>query len=81
MTTITKKAKPRRKSRPSLPAAADVATIAGRDFVIMPLDEFEEWREDQLLSAVVAQRLESGEKIVPFKEIEARLDRRAKARK
>ncbi len=64
-----------------LPPTADVAKIAGRDFVIMPLSDFEEWQEDQLLAAVVAQRLESGEEVVPFEEIEARLDHRAQGRK
>jgi hypothetical protein len=43
--------------------------------------DFEEWQGDQLLAAVVAERLESGEEVVPFEEIETRLDRKAKGRK
>ena len=83
MTTTTKKTinKRSRKKPSPFPPTADVANIAGRDFIIMPLDDFEEWQEDQLLAAVVGQRLESGEKTVPFEEMEARLDRHAKGRK
>lgn len=87
MTTTMKKAakKPARKN-PSkrtspFPPTAGVTKIDGRDFIIMPLDDFEEWQEDRLLAAVVGQRLASGEKTVPFEEIEARLDRNAKRRK
>lgn len=80
---MTTAARPRtRKNHKSfLPPTADVAKIAGRDFVIMPLVDFEEWQEDQLLAAVVAERLESDEKVISFEEVEARLDRGARDRK
>ncbi len=81
MTTATKPRANKNLARRLLPPTADVAKIAGKDFLIMPLRDFEEWQEDQLLAAVVAERLESGEKIVPFEEIEDRLDRKAKSRK
>ncbi len=79
MTTATRP-RIRKKRVRLLPPTADIAKIAGKDFVIMPLSDFEEWQEDQLLAAVVAQRLESREAIVLFDEIEARLDRKAKGR-
>ena len=71
----------RKNRKRLLPPTADVAKIAGQDFVIMPLDDFEEWQEDRLLAAVVAQRLAKGEESTPFEEMEARLDRRTKGRK
>ena len=79
--TTTLKPRARKKHARLLPPNADVAKIAGKDFLIMPLSDFEEWQEDQLLAAVAAQRLESGEEILPFEEIEARLDRGAKGGK
>ncbi len=80
MTTATKPRTRKNRAR-LLPPTADVAKIAGKDFVIMPLSDFEEWQEDQLLAAVVAERLKNKEAIVPFEEIEKRLDRKAKGRK
>lgn len=56
MTTTTKKRVARRKAPPFLPPTADVATIAGRDFVIVPLDDFDEWYEDHLLAVLANER-------------------------
>ena len=79
--TTTLKPRARKKHVGLLPPTADVARIAGKDFIIMPLNDFEEWQEDKLLAAVAAQRLGSGEEIVPFEVIEARLDSRTQGRK
>ena len=81
MATATKTRICKKNRNPLLPPTAGVAKIAGRDFVIVPLDDFEEWQEDRLLAAVVARRMQSGEQLLPFEEIEARLDRKDKGRK
>ena len=91
MTTMTKKAKKpgnattrrvgKKTKRSQLPPTADVASIAGKEFVIMPLEDFEEWQDDMMLTALVTERLEDGEAFIPFEEIEARLDQRKKRRK
>lgn len=90
MTTTTKKTKKQAtKSRkpatkkerdPEIPSSASVAVIEGKKYVIMPLDDFEEWRDDLLLTAVMQERLESGEPFIPFDDIIADLNNAEKGR-
>ncbi len=86
MTTMTKakKTAPKPavadKDYPPLPPAAKVVEIGGRDCVIVPLDEYDEWLQDALLTAVAADRLERNEDTIPFEEVEARLDAKRKKR-
>jgi hypothetical protein len=77
MTTALKAKRAKKADRSPLPPFADVAVIAGREYLIAPLDEFAEWCEDQALLPLVKERLERQERLaVPFAEVEARLDRK-----
>ncbi len=78
--TKTKKTATPKKSRPPLPPTAKVVEIGGRDCVIVPLDEYDDWLQDALLTAVAADRLERDEDAIPFEEFEARLDAKRKKR-
>ncbi len=91
MTTLAKtkmnlKKSPKRtvnKNRRSyLPPSAGVVEIAGREIVFIPLDDFEEWHEDQLLGLLAKERMERhGDQTVSFEEICASLDRKKKGGK
>jgi hypothetical protein len=73
MTTVTKPRSRKRGQKNFLPPSADVANVAGRDFVIMPLDDFEEWFDDMLLMAVADERLQSKPLVtVPMEDVFAR---------
>ena len=78
MTTATKtRSRKSRKNR--MPPSADVATIAGREFLIIPLDEYDDWYDDHLLGLLMTERMtDPNQKIVPFSEIEKRLDKKGK---
>lgn len=79
MTTTTKKkgatkARSRKKPEHSLPPSAEVVNLSGRDYLIVPMDEFQEWDEDRMLIALMAERLASDEELIPLEEVERRLD-------
>lgn len=83
MANTAQKKKPivsHRKLRKLLPESASNAVIANREFLLIPIDDFAEWFEDQILVAVANDRMErDGDKLVPFSEIVARLNgKRAK---
>jgi hypothetical protein len=81
MTTALKTKRAKKEAWPPLPPSADVAVIAGREYLIAPLDEFAEWCEDQALLPLVKERLENpNRRIVPFSEIEAALDKKGKGK-
>jgi hypothetical protein len=69
-----------KKDYPPLPPAAKVVEIGGRECVIVPLDEYDDWLQDTLLTVVAADRLERDEGTIPFEEVEARLDAKRKRR-
>ncbi len=66
-----------KSSLPPLPPAADVANIAGTEYLVMPLEQYYEWCEDHALSAIAADRLKRQEHLaVPFEEILQSQDRK-----
>ncbi len=78
--TTAMKPRSRRSRKRFLPSSADVAKIAGREFVIVPLDDFEEWFDDMLLQAVADERLQNKPlETIPMEKVFARQD--AKRRK
>ena len=64
--------------RVSLPPSAEVVTLAGREYVIAPLEEFHEWSEDRTLVKLMAERMEEDAEYVSLEEFEQRLDRKKK---
>ena len=88
MTTTTKKATKtvktadkgsgKKSKRPAIPPSAGVTVVDGREFVIMPLADFEEWQDERLFAALVRERIESDEPVVPFEEIAAKLNKGGK---
>ena len=75
--TTTTRTRSRKSCKSFLPSSADVANVAGRDFVIMPLDDFEEWFDDMLLMAMADERLQSKPlETVPMEKVFARQDAR-----
>lgn len=82
MTTTTKKdvKKSVNKKRTLLPPSADVVVISGREYIIAPLDEFQEWGEERMLAELMAERLEEGGPYISLEEFEKRLDRKNKGR-
>ncbi len=75
MTTTAKKTpKARSRSRaPFLPPSSDVVNISGREYVITPLDEFQEWEEDRALLAIAEERLADGGSWITAEEFKKRL--------
>ncbi len=83
MTTAIKTkrtAKRRGAGRRDLPYSAEVLNLSGRDYLIVPLDDFEEWDEDRQLTALMAERLAVDEELIPLEEMERRLDAKKKKR-
>lgn len=82
MTTATGKTVKNRAKRkaefPPLPPSAGTATLDGKDYVIIPADEYAEWCEDRILGALVEQRMREPHTIVPFSEIEKSLGMKKK---
>jgi hypothetical protein len=78
MTAMEKKPKLRnRRKKPPLPPESGVAIIAGREYLIAPLAEYDDWMQDRLLAAVAFDRLENNNSpAIPFDEMEKRLDRK-----
>lgn len=79
-TAKTKKTTPKKRAAkkadlPPLPPTAKVVEVGGRDCVIVPLDEYDDWLQDALLAAVAADRLANvkEEDLIPFEDFEARL--------
>ena len=83
MTATTKKAikKPVTANKTILPPSADVITISGREYIIAPLDEFQEWEEDKWLSTLIAERIEDGGPYIALEEFEKRLNQKNKGQK
>lgn len=74
----TKKAAPKRTGRrngmPPVPPTANVVEIAGREYVIAPLDDYDEWLQDQLLAAIASERMaREGNLTIPWTEARKRL--------
>lgn len=86
MTAATKAKKPVKKSaagkkaRPQLPPSAGITVVDGREFVIMPLDDFEEWQDEQAFAALMRERIESDEPTIPFSQMMAKLNKGRKGR-
>lgn len=80
-TAVRKNAKKRPNKKSFLPPSADVVKIAGREYVIAPLDEFQEWGEDRMLALLMEDRLEEDGPYMSMEEFEKRLDRKNKGRK
>ncbi len=84
--TKTKKAAPRRTAAkaktayPPLPPTAAVVDVGGRECVIVPLDEYDDWFHDAMLAAIMAERLASDEELIPMEEVDRRLDAAIKRR-
>lgn len=80
MTTTAKRTTKKRAGKQDalpLPPSAGKATIDGKEYVVIPADEYAEWYEDQALAALAMERLERQSHLaVPFEEVEARLDRK-----
>lgn len=86
MTVTTKKsagkvgkAAPKRGRKNSgipLPPSADVVEISGREYIIAPLDEYRDWEEERALAALMRERINDGDPLIPFEEFESRLDRK-----
>ncbi len=77
---IGKKSASRKGGYPPLPPTAKVVEVVGRECVIVPLDDYDDWLQDALLTAIAADRLERGGDVIPFEEVEARLDAGKKRR-
>ena len=79
MATAEKKTKFCSRGKPPLPPDSGVAVIAGKEYLIAPLDEYDDWMQDRLLAAVAADRLDNGRgSPEPFENMEKRLDRKRK---
>ncbi len=86
MTTMTKKSPKKRSRSPRvlrdmLPPSADIVEISGREYLIAPFDEYQEWEEDRALMAIVEERLNDGSTPISYEEFTKRLDRQNKGRK
>lgn len=86
MTIMTKKTVKKHTrtntKRPPLPPMADVASIEGTEYLVMRLDQYYDWHEEQALTAIAAERLQRQEKdAVPFGEILESQDRKRAKRK
>ncbi len=83
MTTTVKTkrtGKRRGAERNNLPSSAEVLKLSGRDYLIVPLDDFEEWDEDRQLAALMAERMAADEELIPLEEVERSLDAKKKMR-
>lgn len=74
----TKRTAGKKNAFPPLPPDAGTATLAGREYVIIPADEYAEWFEDRILAALVEERMREPHDIVPFAEIAAGLGKKKK---
>lgn len=83
MPTTTKKTMGKRtkKKKTLLPPSADVVKISGREYIIAPLDEFQEWEEERALAALMSKRLDEAGPYLSWAEFEKRLDRKTKGQK
>jgi hypothetical protein len=75
---FVKKQASQKPEYPPLPPTAKVVEVAGRECVIVPLDEYDDWLQDAMLATVAADRLERSEGVISFEEMEARLDAKKK---
>lgn len=76
-----KRARGKAKDLPPIPPTAKIVEIGGRECVIVPLDEYDDWLQDALLTVIAADRLKNHrDDAIPFEEAVARLDARKKRR-
>lgn len=82
-TTVAKKSTKKRSRRRAdfLPPSADVVSISGRDYIIAPFDEYQEWEEDRALLAIMDERMADGGPYITMEELEKHLDEKNKGRK
>ncbi len=83
-TAIAKKSKTpkRKKTKFPLPDSADTAVIAGREYIIVPSDDLEEWYIDQMLGMVATERLKTDRATAaPLDEVIARLQKKKVAKR
>jgi hypothetical protein len=81
-TTLSRKKTPEKplRIRPELlPDSATYGTFSGREYVMIPVEEFGEWYEDVEDGAVVRYTRDNPEPGTPFEEVQAELARGRKA--
>ncbi len=70
---------PRRIRPEVLPETATYGTFAGKEYVMIPVEDFGEWYDDVTLGAIAQDRLEmDDEPPIPIENITDLLDRKAK---
>lgn len=71
--------KPLRVRPELLPDTATYGTFAGKEYLMIPVEDFGEWFEDITLGAIAQDRLENDtEPPIPFEDILTRLDAKGK---
>ncbi len=73
--------KPLRVKPEFLPDSATYGTFAGREYVMIPVEDFGEWYEDALDGAVVDHIRSCGEEAIPADEVYASLGIKPAGRK
>ena len=77
MTASAQKRRPgaKRRAKTPLPESAGRAVIGGKEFILIPAADFEEWYEDRMLAAISAERLKLERHLaVPIENVIRRLD-------
>ncbi len=78
--TVTKRAA-QKPDYPPLPSTAEVLKLAGRDYVVVPLDDYDAWLQDAMFAVILEERLKNGPgETISFDEFEKRLDAKKKRR-
>lgn len=92
MTTMTKapakkaakpvaKRTPKKQDYPPMPDSAEVVTLAGQDYMVVSLEDYDEWLTDAMFDVMIRERLKHDQgPAVPFEEVEARLFPKNKGR-
>ena len=69
-----------KKDSALFPPSAEIVKLSGREYLIVPMEDFQDWDDDRMLAALMAERLASNEELIPLEEVEKRLDAKKKRR-
>ncbi len=70
----TRKSTNKKPDYPPLPPSSKVVDIGGREYAIVPIDEYDDWLQDALLGVITEDRIKNGrDAAAPLAEVEARL--------